>query len=278
MNEKQQIENILNILIKRRSVVENQISKYPEGTLRVRKQNKKGKEYITLFIEHDQESGDKRKMRTSITSKKELVQVMSRKKYLQTADELLANNIEVLETALGIIANTSTDDILNALEPEIKENVLFQRSSNYRLPETPEAANLLLEWINTPYPKNMNHPQYLKHRTSTGELMRSKSEVLIFEKLKEFGIAAKYEYPLQIGESILYPDFTIMRSDGKIFYWEHAGRCDLKRYRDDIIWKIRTYEGIGIGQWDNLIITYDTGDGQIDLREIESIIVNKLII
>ena len=41
---------------------------------------------------------------------------------------------------------------------------------------------------------------------------------------------------------------------------------------------MKEYEKIGIGQWDNLILTFDVEDGRIDLREIESIIQMKLIV
>lgn len=203
---------------------------------------------------------------------------MARKRYLQSALEMINNDIEILQNALEIIDNTDPDSILSAIDPEIRKNIVFQKMNRYRMPEDPALAKELLTWIQTPYPKNMRHPEHLKHRASTGELMRSKSEVLVFEKLKEFGIAAKYEFPFAIGDTVLYPDFTIMRTDGKIFYWEHAGRCDLPQYRDEIMWKTSMYAGVGIGQWDNLIITYDTGDGEIDLREIESVITNKLLL
>ena len=89
-------------------------------------------------------------------------------------------------------------------------------------------------------------------------------------------MASRYDSALQAGNKVIYPDFTIRRTDGKIFYWEHAGRCDLQNYRKEILWKMKEYEKIGIGQWDNLILTFDVGDGMIDLREIESMIQIKL--
>lgn len=278
MNEKQQIQGILNGLSKRKIIVEKQLSKYPKGELKVRRQYREGKEYMTLFLEHAQEKGEIRKKRTSITSNKELVQIMARKKYLQTTLGILNNNIDALSSALDLVYNSAVDDIMTQLAPEIRNQIEFNPQTALRLPEDPETAKIIIEWFKEPYIKNPNYTEHLKHRTSTGELVRSKSEVLVYEKLKEFRIAFKYELPMQIRDTILYPDFTIMRTDGKLFYWEHAGRCDLQQYRDEIIWKIRMYESIGVGQWDNLIITYDTGDGQIDLREIEFAIQNKLII
>ena len=42
--------------------------------------------------------------------------------------------------------------------------------------------------------------------------------------------------------------------------------------------KLDIYESLGIVPWDNLIVTYDSKDGNLDLRIIESEINNKLII
>ena len=50
----------------------------------------------------------------------------------------------------------------------------------------------------------------LIHRTERGELVRSKSELLIANKLHSMGIEYGYEQPLNIGEGrFRYPDFTI---------------------------------------------------------------------
>ena len=278
MFEKEKIEEILNGLITRRVAVEKQLSQYPEGELKVRRQTKNGKEYTTFYLEMPKEPGKVRRERKTISRDTERLRIMARKQYLQTLLEQLDGNIAALQETIGILENTSTGAILSALDPVIQKEIVFQKQTEYRMPEDSEEAREHLEWIKAPYVKNPKNPEHLKHRTSTGELVRSKSEVLIYEKLKEYKMASRYDSALQAGNKVIYPDFTIRRTDGKIFYWEHAGRCDLQNYRKEILWKMKEYEKIGIGQWDNLILTFDVGDGMIDLREIESIIQMKLII
>ena len=278
MFEREGIEEILNGLITKRAAVEKQLLNYPEGTLKVRRQWKKEKEYTTFYLEMPQKPGDVRRERKNISKDADRLRVMARKEYLQTALERLEGNIIALQEILGNFEDTSTEGILSGLDPAIQKEIVFQKQKEYLLPDDPAEAKALLEWIREPYPKNPNYSQYLKHRTSTGELVRTKSEALIYEKLKEYKLAYRYENQLMAGNTAIYPDFTIRRTDGKIFYWEHAGRCDLQSYRDDLIWKIRAYESIGIGQWDNLIISFDVEDGRIDMREVESQIKNKLII
>lgn len=278
MLEKEEMEHFFNELTRKSLVVEKQLSQYPEGQLKVRRQRYKGKEYTFFYVELPQMPGEVRRQRKNITKDEELVRIMARKEYLRTALERMNGNIDILHEAISCIEDTSTEGILSGLDPAIQKEIVFQKQKEFLLPDDPAAVEALLEWVKAPYPKNPNYPQFLKHRTSTGELVRTKSEALVYEKLKEYKLAYRYENQLMAGDIAIYPDFTIRRTDGKIFYWEHAGRCDLQRYRDDLIWKIRAYESIGIGQWDNLIISFDVEDGRIDMREVESQIRNKLII
>ena len=278
MLEKEQMEQIYNELTRNGLAVEKQLLQYPEGQLKVRRQRNKGKEYTFFYVELPQKPGDVRRQRKNVTKDKETVRVMARKEYLRTALERINGNIDILHEVISCIEDTSTDGILSGLDPAIQKEIIFQKQKEYLLPDDPAEAEVLLKWVKAPYPKNPNYAHFLKHRTSTGELVRTKSEALIYEKLKEYKLAYRYENQLMAGDTAIYPDFTIRRTDGKIFYWEHAGRCDLQSYRDDLIWKIKTYESIGIGQWDNLIISFDVEDGRIDMREVESQIRNKLII
>ena len=54
MFEREGIEEILNGLITKRAAVEKQLLNYPEGDLKVRRQWKKEKEYMTFYLEMPQ--------------------------------------------------------------------------------------------------------------------------------------------------------------------------------------------------------------------------------
>ena len=133
-------------------------------------------------------------------------------------------------------------------------------------------------WMLEDY-EHFNHKDENKrHRTSRGLMVRSKSEVLIAEKLYEHGISFRYEQVLHIGDSTFGPDFTIRRTDGKMFYWEHEGMTQSAEYMRYQTYKNQMYSQAGIVPWDNLIITYDTAYGSVDLRIVESEIRNKLML
>ena len=68
----------------------------------------------------------------------------------------------------------------------------------------------------------------LIHRTERGHLVRSKSELVIADKLHARGIDYLYEEPLVLSNGrTRYPDFTIVdHALGVTFYWEHLGMLD----------------------------------------------------
>ena len=72
----------------------------------------------------------------------------------------------------------------------------------------------------------------LIHRTERGDLVRSKSELVIADKLYGAGVEYAYEKPLVISGRTYYPDFTIEDdATGVTYYWEHLGMLDDLDYR-----------------------------------------------
>lgn len=73
----------------------------------------------------------------------------------------------------------------------------------------------------------------LIHRTERGELVRSKSEVIIANMLHKLHIAYAYEQPLRADDgSVRYPDFTIDDAEtGQRIFLEHLGMLDEPAYR-----------------------------------------------
>lgn len=76
-----------------------------------------------------------------------------------------------------------------------------------------------------------------KHQTLSGELVRSKSEVIIANILTERNINFEYEPQLFSPNKEMYrPDFAISLN-GKTFYWEHLGMLDNPEYLSN--WRIK---------------------------------------
>lgn len=69
------------------------------------------------------------------------------------------------------------------------------------------------------------------HKALTGDMVRSKSEVIIANMLHERGVSFWYEKPLRAPDGTLYlPDFTILHQ-GEEYYWEHLGKMAESAYR-----------------------------------------------
>lgn len=140
-------------------------------------------------------------------------------------------------------------------------DVLKSMSAAYRklpleafFPDLEYANYLEREKIST----NPNWTESLKHKTSKGHEVRSKSEAIICDVLDALEIPYIYEKALTIDDITYYPDFTIFNpNNGKTYYLEHFGMMYESRYVKNCLKKLGTYIENNIVPWDNLIITYE---------------------
>jgi len=112
----------------------------------------------------------------------------------------------------------------------------------------------------------------LIHKTVRGELVRSKSEVIIANLLDSAGLDFSYEHELLLNNGqTRSPDFTIRKS-GKTYYWEHLGMLHNSDYVKK--WKIKKqqYAENGIVEGKNLITSQDGLDGSLDSEVIKELI------
>ncbi|MDM8359633.1 MULTISPECIES: AAA family ATPase [Pandoraea] len=87
----------------------------------------------------------------------------------------------------------------------------------------------------------------LIYLTENGDLVRSKSEWIIADKLKAAGIKYQYEQPLVLDGIERLPDFTIRDEDaGTVWYWEHNGMLSDDEYRKRWERKEAAYRKAGI--------------------------------
>lgn len=126
--------------------------------------------------------------------------------------------------------------------------------------------------------------EHLIHRTARGEMVRSKSEVIIANALAAKGVDYAYERPLTIEGVTKYPDFTIEDMEaGQTIYWEHCGMLHVPSYRrrweEKLDWyrrhDIRAREEGG-GAEGTLLVTRDDANGSIDSARISRLITEVL--
>ncbi len=79
-------------------------------------------------------------------------------------------------------------------------------------------------------------------RTTRGERMRSKAEVLIAKTLYSYGVPFRYEQELAVDGMTFHPDFTFEGAGGKEFYLEFCGMMDNPAYVESRKRKRDAYE------------------------------------
>jgi exodeoxyribonuclease V alpha subunit len=133
----------------------------------------------------------------------------------------------------------------------------------------------LFEIIIRPEGIRQPYPEKLIHRTTTGELVRSKSEVIVANVLTNLGLDYKYEEPLEVApHNFRLPDFTI-HYKGQVYYWEHLGMLNVESYRNDWNQKEQWYKDNNL--FSKLITSQDGPDGSIDSALIKKTAMDNIL-
>ncbi|GMO14748.1 MAG: ATP-dependent RecD-like DNA helicase [Termitinemataceae bacterium] len=126
--------------------------------------------------------------------------------------------------------------------------------------------------------RNYFFEEGLIHRTLKGHLVRSKSELVIANRLYEKGIDYEYEKEIVLDGVRRSPDFTITTLAGDTFYWEHCGMLGDPDYEARWEKKKEFYTVHGIIEEKNLIVTSDDkSNGALDTQKIEAMIEKYLV-
>jgi hypothetical protein len=178
----------------------------------------------------------------------------------------------------------SRELLYTALTRQRDEVVLFHQGDlrallKLSLSEHSETARRLTNLFSDPNP--VEHvgaflEEGLIHRTTRGELVRSKSEVIIANLLHALGITYAYEQPFKGQDgSVRYPDFTIEDAEaGRRVFLEHLGLLSEPAYRRRWLAKLDWYRSQGVlpedeGEGDAGVLVTTTEEKGIDSAGIE---------
>lgn len=116
-------------------------------------------------------------------------------------------------------------------------------------------------------------------KTKAGEFVRSKSELIIADKLYDNGIPYRYELNTYLGDVMfINPDFTVKnKRTGQIFYWEHFGMMDNPDYCADCQVKLENYASKGLLQGYGLIVTHESSKRSLNTQYIDTVIKTYLL-
>lgn len=135
------------------------------------------------------------------------------------------------------------------------------------------------EWLSVEYPPGIfDESNTTKFYTSKGERVRSKSEALIANELINAGIPYRYEYPLNVNNKLIRPDFLIydVRKDMEVV-WEHLGMADNRSYSSYNLERLADYQVAGFIPNVNLFITVETRENPLSLKAVRNIIKSRFL-
>ena len=131
----------------------------------------------------------------------------------------------------------------------------------------------LSDWASADYEKNSSYPEQCIHKSCSGNILRSKSEIIIDSALYLNKIPYRYECILNLNGKTFFPDFTIRHpKTGDFYYWEHFGIMDNPDYSTKTFKKLQLYNASNIIPTVNLITTYETQNHPLDSEYVQTLI------
>ncbi len=122
-------------------------------------------------------------------------------------------------------------------------------------------------------------PEEGQFLTIRGEKVRSKSEKILADMFEKSGIPYSYEPQLRINDGkILYPDFALLNvRTRRTIYWEHFGLASDGEYAKNALSKLNSYEQAGFELGNDLIISIETIQKPLDIKQIREKIKRYLL-
>lgn len=246
--EKERLKSQINSL-------QEQLATFPEGKLICTHNGKYQKWYQSIGS-----------TQTYIPKKERpLAEQLATKKYLTLLLSNLLHELEAIDLYLNYYAT-------NVKEPNHLLNAMSEYTDLFSSNLTPMSEELL-SWSHSPYERSNKYPEQLIHKTCSGNLVRSKSESLIDMFLYLNKISFRYECSLQLGDTTVFPDFTIRHPQtNELFYWEHFGLMDEPRYCKNMHSKLQLYTSHGIIPSIQLITTYETKEHPLSPELVEGLV------
>ena len=234
--------------------IENKLKLLPEGRINVKEQN--GCTYYSLSKEG----------KTIYLSMNELETIngLLQKQYLSTVLKTNKKELSAIEKMSKLYPSTLAEDVYDQLSEGRKSHIK---------PINVYDDAYAQKWMAAPYKRKPFKKDMPEFYTTKDERVRSKSEIIIADRLRANGIPYRYECPLKVGKKIIHPDFTILRmSDRKILYHEHCGKMGDQKYIEDMLTRAKDYSLEDIILGDRLFYTFESEATPLDVTMLDMLI------
>lgn len=240
-----EIKQYLNYLCQILSDIEETLKTSPSGSLVIHKR------YGHFCYYHCDKNVAPRYVSLSKTSE---ICPLAQKRYNLAVLQVLKNKIKALEKCAKLLNQgdilVELTSIYEAFPAELKNLIkpYFDYDREYAR-----------KWQARKYKKSSRRVE-TDFWTKRGELVRSKSELIIANKLYDAGIPYHYETLFHMrDEAYFYPDFLVLNPrTKKEYYWEHFGRLGESVYLNDSFDKLEAYAKFGFFPGVNLLATFES--------------------
>lgn len=245
-----EIKRIQLQLEKELTLLQRELNRLPEGSLYIYKRHK----WFTFYL---RSNGQTR----SIAKDKNLIYALARREYISLLirfiDEFLAG---LCDNCSGIRFDSFLFELDTLFHKYEKAGLDINRISM--------TSNQYI-WNSDRHSKNPKRREELIYPTIGRIYMRSKSEQTLGNLLEKLHIPYRYEAELVINGIAYHPDFIIMLPSGRLIIIEHVGRLDLRKYNEDLILRLLSYNDIGLLIGRDVFFTFerDTRD-EVILKEV----------
>jgi hypothetical protein len=208
-------------------------------------------------------------------AKEALIAPLAQKRLDISLRNVLLQEKATLERAQkSLESQKSVDDVYNAFPEQLKKYVLQEDFTK---------ASYIQQWSQPEMSFNRRRVIETNIYTLKGEKVRSKSEALIADRLFTANIPYHYEQEYYVpngrdGYRELLPDFTVLnKRTCETWFWEHFGKMDDDKYKEDVESKLEGYSNDGIFPGEHLILTFETRGNSLNTRYIE-LLINKYLV
>lgn len=271
MTIKEKIDNILDDISQAEEYAKKKLRNAPSGSLRVKKTGSKTYYYHRKGAETTGDYLDKDHI--------ELIRALEEKAYCQTLLETAEREKADLQKLQSIWEHLPDFNTAFLKIPQSRRHLIgpFEPSVR-RVPD-----QTVKDWLSVIEPRKYVDPNDC-YTTRNGEIVRSKSELIIADRLTEKGVPYYYERPFtmfdveQGGYFAWYPDFLVLnRRTGRQYYWEHFGLLDDADYCAGCQFKLEEYAKNGLFQGKNLIVTAESSKHNLNTEYIDRLIKEYLL-
>lgn len=239
------ISNRQSELISLLNTINSRLINAPNGTLRIANRGHAHQFY------HRTGSTDRTGTYIKKKSNLNLARNLAQKEYDLRIKSEIQHELHAIEIFLKNYSPEQIEHLYNSLNESRQELIC---------PVYTPDKDVLSIWNNVQY-NSLDIPEDTPDFYSdNGEQVRSKSELIIANKLKQHNIPYKYEYPLVLSTGItVHPDFTCLNINTRQeFIWEHFGIMGDSEYMNKTLKKINDYAKSGYVLGRNFIATFES--------------------